>query len=144
MKGSDLLRIVEQMHQDKRISRDLIFDSIQAAFQLAAEKHYGEEENIVVTIDRDSGELTALHNDQPIDPDKLGRIAAQSAKQLMIQKIREAETSQVFNEYAAMKGDLVHGTLQRYEGGAGMVSLGKSEAILPRTESIPGDTHYHG
>ena len=144
LKGSELLRIVELMHQEKRIPRDVIFEGIQAALQLAAEKHFGEEETIVVTIDRDTGELHALHNDQPVDPDKLGRIAAQSAKQLMIQKIREAETSAVFNEYAAMKGDLVHGTLQRYEGGAGIVSLGKSEAILPRSEGIPGEMHHAG
>ncbi len=143
-KGSDVLRLVEAMHQEKQIARDLIFDSIQAALQLAAEKHYGDDGDIVVTLDRDTGELQATHAGQPVEPGELGRIAAQSAKQLLIQKIREAETTQLITQYQAMKGDLVHGTLQRYEGGAGIVSLGKSEAILPRSESIPGETHHPG
>src|SRR5947209_9019018 len=77
-------------------------------------------------------------------PELLGSIAAQSAKQVMIQKIREAECNATFDEYAAMKGDLVHGTVQRFEGGSALVSLGRSEAILPRSEQIPGETHHVG
>src|SRR5947209_16031637 len=77
-------------------------------------------------------------------PELLGSIAAQSAKQVMIQKIREAECNAVFDEYAAMKGDLVHGTVQRFDGGAATVSLGRAEAILPRGEQIPGETHHVG
>ena len=144
MKGSDLLRIVDQMHHEKNIPREVIFDGIEAALQLATEKRYGEESGVVVTIDRDSGEIQAKKGEEAIDPAELGRIAAQSAKQVMIQKIREAECNAVFDEYAAMKGDLVHGTLQRHEGGAAIVSLGKSEAILPRSEQIPGETHHIG
>jgi N utilization substance protein A len=142
MKGSDLLRIVDQMHHEKNIPREVIFDGIEAALQLATEKHYGEEAEVAVVIDRESGEIHARKGEQQIDPTVLGRIAAQSAKQVMIQKIREAECNAVFDEYAAMKGDLVHGTIQRHEGGAAIVSLGKSEAILPRGEQIPGETHH--
>jgi N utilization substance protein A len=144
MNGADLLRIVEQMHRDKNIPREVIFEGIEAALQLATEKHYGEEEGIAITIDRDSGEIKALRGEQVIDPTLLGRIAAQSAKQVMIQKIREAECKAIFDEYVAMKGDLVHGTVQRFEGGAATVTLGKSEAILPRGEQIPGETHHVG
>jgi N utilization substance protein A len=144
MKGSDLLRIVDQMHHEKNIPKEIIFKGIEEALQLATVKHYGEEDGIRVTIDRDSGEIHALRGEEPIDPTLLGRIAAQSAKQVMIQKIREAECTAVFDEYAAMKGDLVHGTIQRHEGGAAIVSLGKSEAILPRGEQIPGETHHTG
>jgi len=142
MKGSDLLRIVDQMHHEKNIPREVIFDGIEAALQMATEKHYGEEADVAVSIDRDSGEIHARKGEEVIDPTVLGRIAAQSAKQVMIQKIREAECNAVFDEYAARKGDLVHGTIQRHEGGAGIVSLGKSEAILPRGEQIPGETHH--
>src|SRR5205823_709854 len=101
-------------------------------------------EEIKVFIDRDSGEIRAQKGEEIIDPAELGRIAAQSAKQVMIQKIREAECNAVFDEYVAMKGDLVHGTVQRFEGGAATVTLGKSEAILPRGEQIPGETHHVG
>src|SRR5262245_7096032 len=144
MKGSDLLRIVDQMHHEKNIPREVIFEGIEAALQLATEKHYGDLEGIVVTIDRDSGDIQARRGEEAIDPTLLGRIAAQSAKQVMIQKIREAESNAVYGEYIAMKGDLVHGTVQRHEGGAGIVSLGKTESILPRGEQIPGETHHVG
>src|SRR5437588_9002243 len=144
MNGGDLRNIVDLMHREKSISKEVIFQGIEQALQLATEKHYGEEEIIAVTIDRDSGEIHAKKGEEAIDPTELGRIAAQSAKQVMIQKIREAECNAVFDEYAAMKGDLVHGTLQRHEGGAAIVSLGKSEAILPRGEQIPGETHHTG
>jgi N utilization substance protein A len=144
MKGSDLLRIVDQMHHEKNIPREVIFEGIEAALQLATEKHYGDEEGVVVTIDRDSGDIQARRGEAPIDPTLLGRIAAQSAKQVMIQKIREAECNSVYNEYFARKGELETGTIQRHEGGAAIVSLRKAEAILPRSEQIPGDTHHIG
>ncbi|GIW83044.1 MAG: transcription termination/antitermination protein NusA [Gemmatales bacterium] len=144
MNGADLLRIVDMMHRDKNIPKDIIFGGIEAAVQLAMEKQYGENSNIVVGIDRESGEIHAQKGEEMIDPAILGRIAAQSAKQVMIQKIREAEGQAVFNEYAALKGDLVQGVIQRFDGGAATVALGKSEAILPRSEQIPGETHHVG
>src|SRR5437588_794208 len=144
MNGGDLRNIVDLMHREKSISKEVIFEGIEAAVQLATEKHYGDEEGIMVSIDRDSGEIHARKGEEVIDPGLLGRIAAQSAKQVMIQKIREAECNATFDEYAAMKGDLVHGTVQRFEGGAATVTLGKSEAILPRGEQIPGETHHVG
>src|SRR5438093_3586903 len=144
MNGADLLRIVDQMHREKNIPKDVIFEGIEAALQLATERHYGDEEGIAISINRESGEIRARKGELVIEPELLGRIAAQSAKQVMIQKIREAECNAVFDEYAAMKGDLVHGTVQRFEGGSGTVSLGKSEAILPRGEQIPGETHHVG
>src|SRR5438105_11230607 len=144
MNGSDLLRIVDLMHRKKSISKEIIFEGIEQAVQLATEKHYGSDEGIVVTIDRDSGRINARRGEEIIDPELLGRIAAQSAKQVMIQKIREAECNATYDEYIAMKGDLVHGSVQRFEGGAAIISLGKSEAILPRGEQIPGETHHVG
>src|SRR5438552_12942274 len=107
MNGADLLRIVDLMHREKNISKEVIFEGIEAAVQLATEKQYGEEEDIQVSIDRDSGEIHAKKGEQVIAPELLGRIAAQSAKQVMIQKIREAECNATFDEYIAMKGDLV-------------------------------------
>jgi N utilization substance protein A len=144
MNGAEMLRIVDLMHREKNIPKEVIFEGIEAALQLATEKHYGDEEGIAITINRESGEIHAQKGEQVIEPGELGRIAAQSAKQVMIQKIREAECNAIFDEYAAMKGDLVHGTVQRFEGGAATVSLGKSESILPRSEQIPGETHHVG
>src|SRR6185312_13976339 len=71
-------------------------------------------------------------------------IAAQSAKQVMIQKIREAESDTVYNEFSGKKGELLIGTVTRVDAGTAIVSLGKSEALLPRSEQIPGETHHVG
>jgi N utilization substance protein A len=144
MNGAELLRLVDAMHREKNIPKEIIFDGIEQAVQLATEKHYGEEEEIAVTLDRDSGQIRAQKGEEAISPELLGRIAAQAAKQLIIQKIREAEADAILNEYLAQKGDLVHGTVQRFDGGAATVSLGKSESILPRGEQIPGETHHVG
>jgi len=102
------------------------------------------EEDIHVNIDRQTGDITARYKDEMLAPEVVGRIAAQSAKQLMIQNFREAESEQVFNEYNAQKGDLVQGVVQRLEKGAANVSLGKVESLLPRSEQIPGETHHVG
>jgi len=144
MNGSDVLRIVDLMHREKNIPKEIIFGSIEAAVQLATQKHYGEEEGVVVTIDRDSGSIVAKRGEDLIEPEVLGRIAAQSAKQLMIQKIREAESDALFGEFANQKGDLVVASVQRFESGAATCTLGKSEAYLPRSEQIPGETYHVG
>lgn len=144
MIGSDILRLIEQMRHEKNIDRDVIFDGIEDALQSAAQKHFGEDEEISVTIDRETGEITVKRGDEPIDPEVLGRISAQIAKNVIIQKIREAESTSVYNEFAAMKGDLVVGTVQRIESRMLIVSVGRSEAILPRSEQIPGESFHVG
>jgi N utilization substance protein A len=151
--GKDVLKLVELMHEEKKISRDVIFSGIESAIQLAAERHFGiptdpEIEhtgpNVLVHIDRATGDITAKYGEEDIDPETLGRIAAQSAKQVMIQKIREAESDTVYNEFTGKKGELVVGTVQRVDAGTAIVSLGKSESLLPRSEQIPGESHHVG
>jgi transcription termination/antitermination protein NusA len=148
MNGPELLRIVDAMHRDKNIPKEIIFEGIESALQLAAERAHGgpEEEGpeVVVTIDRMNGAITATRGGEPIDPETLGRIAAQSAKQVMIQKIREAECNSVFERYDRQKGELVRGVIQRLDAGTAIVSVDRSEAILPRSEQIPGETHHVG
>jgi len=73
-----------------------------------------------------------------IDITEFGRIASQTAKQVIIQKIREAERDALIDEYQEQIGQMVSGVIQRSEGGAATVSLGSLEAILPRSEQIPG------
>jgi N utilization substance protein A len=142
--GKDILKLVDVMHEEKKISRDIIFGGIESAIQLAAERHFGVEEGVLVRIDRSTGDITAKFKDEDIDPVTLGRIAAQSAKQVMIQKIREAESDTVYNEFSGKKGELIVGTITRIDAGTAIVSLGKSEALLPRSEQIPGETHHVG
>ena len=90
MKGSDILRIVDALHREKGVDKEIIFMGIEAALLSAAKKKLGMEKNIVIEISRDTGEITALDDETPItDLSDLGRIGALTAKQVMIQKIRE-------------------------------------------------------
>src|SRR5215831_13114997 len=132
----DLVRIVDSIHRDKNISKEILFDGIQSALTTAARKHYPEAADIEVRIDPDSGAIEATKDGVRLDPTELGRIAAQTAKQVIIQKIREAERDSLFDEFEDQRGDLVTGTVQRFEGGAVIVNLGKTDAILPRSEQI--------
>ncbi len=138
----DLVRIVDSIHRDKNISKDILFEGIQSALTTAARKHYPEAAEIEVRIDPDSGAIDATKDGVKMDPAELGRIAAQTAKQVIIQKIREAERDSLFDEFDDQRGDLVTGTVQRFEGGAVIVNLGKTDAILPRSEQIPGESYH--
>ncbi len=145
MKPDDLLRIVDTIHRDKKIDKELVFEGIEAALVSAAKKHYGEEEEIFVSIDREKGTFTGTHNGAPLDPAEMSeRIGAQTAKQVMIQKIREAERDQLYDEYLEQKYHLVSGVVQRYDGGRALVALSNVEAILPKGEQIPGETYHNG
>ena len=143
MNAGELLRIVDAIHRDKNIDKEVVFQAIESALVSAAKKHYAEEDEIVVTISRQDGSLSGSRNGEPLDADEtIGRIGAQTAKQVIIQKIREAERDSLYDEYAELVGQMVPGVVQRYEGGAATVALGNTEAILPRSEQIPGETHH--
>lgn len=143
MNANELLRIVDAIHRDKNVEKEIVFSAIEAALVSAAKKQYGEEEDIVVNIDRKDGSISGTHNGVPLDPEEtVGRIGAQTAKQVMIQKIREAERDALYDEYHELIGQMITGVVQRYEGGAATVSLSNVEAILPRSEQIPGETHH--
>jgi N utilization substance protein A len=109
----------------------------------ALKKQHGETAEVTITIDRETGAMSGVFNGQPLDPDEIsGRIGAQTAKQVIIQKIREAERDSLLGEFGEQIGQMVTGMVTRNEGGATIVSLGNIEAILPRSEQIPGETHH--
>ncbi len=140
----DLVRIVDSIHRDKNIPKDVLFEGIESALATAAKKHYPDAEEIEVKIDQDSGKISTTTDGVVVTPPDFGRIAAQTAKQVIIQKIREAERDSLFDEFEDQRGDLITGTVQRFEGGAVTVNLGKTDALLPRSEQIPGESHHPG
>jgi len=145
MNGNEVLRVVDALHRDKNIDKEIVFEGIEQAILSAARKHFGEDFELEVHVDREHGEPTIKCNEKELDPDELGdilgRVSAQTAKQVMIQKLREAERDSVFDEFDEMKHELVGGTIVRFEGGAAIVSIGKVEAVLPRSEQIPGESY---
>lgn len=143
MNANEVLRIVDAIHRDKNIDKEIVFEGIEAALVSAAKKHYGEESDITVDIDRQDGTIHASIDGEQLDSEEaVGRIGAQTAKQVMIQKIREAERDALYDEYDDLLNHMVSGVIQRYEGGAATVALTNVEAILPRSEQIPGETHH--
>jgi N utilization substance protein A len=143
MNPNEVLRIVDAIHRDKNIDPEIVFQAIESALVSAAKKNYGDDSEIVISIDRKDGSIRGTCNGQELDPEEtVGRIGAQTAKQVIIQKIREAERDALYDEYDEQIGQMVSGLVQRGEGGATTVSLGNVEAILPRSEQIPGESHH--
>ncbi len=145
--NQELIRIVDNIARDKNIDRESIFQDLEAAMISAARKHFGllhgAEGDIVVHIDRSTGQITAYKDDVQIDIRQLGRIPAQTAKQVMIQKIKADERDSIYAEYAQRKGDIINGIVARYEGGVLVINVtNRVEAILPKSEQITGETHH--
>ncbi len=133
---NELLAILEQLERDKGISKETLIEAVESAVASAARKIWSvdKEEDIKVVLDRKSGKITAWAGDEEIHSSEFGRIAAQTAKQVVIQKIREAEKDVVFNEYNMRIGQIISGGVYRFERGNIIVDLGKSEALIPRSE----------
>jgi N utilization substance protein A len=147
--NQELIRIVDNIARDKNIDKESIFRDLEAAMVSAARKHFGlqtsTEPDVVVQIDRATGEIIAFKEGQQIDIRHLGRIPAQTAKQVMIQKIKSDERDSIYAEYVQRKGEIVNGIAGRYEGGVLIVNLNnRIEAIMPRSEQITGETHHPG
>ncbi len=108
--------------------------------QTAAKRQYGEDADIAVQLDRENGRINAVLDGEPLGDDQIGRIGAQTAKQVIIQKVKEAERDSLMLEYREQIGQIVSGIIGRADGGVATVNLGNVEAILPRSEQIPGET----
>ena len=147
MEGAELLRIVDAIHREKDIDPETLFEGIESALLTAARKQYGTDGEIAVVIDRDTGKIGAYEEtpegrvEIPLD---LGRIAAQTAKQVMIQRIREAERDVVFDDFVDDLHTILTGTVQRFEGGTLIINLGRAEAILPKSEQVRGEDYRVG
>ncbi len=143
MNPQEILRLVDAIHRERHVPREVVFESVEQALRSALRKHFEDEEALAVHIDRRDGTLQVSYQDNPLDPEEVeelvGRIGAQVARQVIIQKIREAECDTIFQEYMAERGQLVSGVIQRYDGGTATVALNDTEAILPRSEQIPGE-----
>jgi N utilization substance protein A len=145
--NQELIRIVENISRDKNIDKESIFQDLEAAMVSAARKHFGatptSEVDIVVSIDRTTGAIRAFKDEVEIDIRKLGRIPAQTAKQVMIQKIKADERDSIFAQYVQRKGEIASGTVARFEGGSLIVNLeSRVEAVMPRAEQITGESHH--
>jgi transcription termination/antitermination protein NusA len=166
-----LIDVLQFISKERNIPFEMLLEALEAALLTAYKRHYGSEANAIVMVDRQTGEYRVFHRrtvvegtpedpkleiaakkagvpyqpgdffDEEVTPKEFGRIAAQTAKQVIVQRIREAERDTVYNKYARKLNDLVTGSVQRYEQRNMFVLLeGRDEAILPLPEQVPGET----
>lgn len=143
--NEELLNILEHIEREKGIDRELLFSAIQSALVSAARKIVGRNtEDISVDIDRKTGEIKVKSEGKEIKSEEFGRIAAQTAKQVIIQKIREAERDVIYGDFHDRILTLCTGSVHRVDKSSLIVDLGKTEGILLRREICLKDNFKQG
>ncbi len=141
MASSEILRYIDTIARDKEIDKEGLFLAIEQAVALALAKKYGIED-LEINLDRVSGQWVSNYE---ISLEEEGRILAQAVKQAIVVRVREAERDVVYVDYEQRIGEIVNGTVQRFEGDTVIVNLGKNmEGILPRTEKVRGEIYNIG
>ncbi len=167
----EILLLVDALAREKNVARDIVFAALETALASATKKRIHDDADVVVSIDRETGDYTSrrrwlvmldedVTNDEAemgiidareLDPDiqlgnyieealepiDFGRIGAQAAKQVILQRIRDAEREQVLNDFLERKEFLVSGSIKRMERGSAIIEVGRMEAVLPRDQQIP-------
>ena len=172
--GLELIQIADVVAREKSIDREEVIMAMEEAIQKAGRSKYGQDRDIRAMIDRKQGSITLerwtevveivedeatqmsvaegakydlaigeFHR-QPLPPIEFGRIAAQTAKQVISQKVREAERERQFGEYENRVGEIVVGTVKRAESYSTTVDLGRAEAVIRREEMIPREMLKQG
>src|SRR5580704_3093367 len=150
----EFLDALGQIARDKGISVETLLDALANALVAAYKRRPDAAEEAVVTIDPESGEIRVYGQELDEDgnvirewddtPDDFGRIAAQTAKQVILQRIREVERDMKYEEYAGREGDIVTGIVQQTDNRYTLLDLGKVEALLPQAEQVSYERYEHG
>jgi N utilization substance protein A len=149
------LSALRSLEAEKDISMDLAIKAIEDALLVAYHRSDGVAASARVEVNRGTGHVTVWAAEVADDgqvareyddtPDGFGRIAATTARQVILQRLRDAEDELTFGEYAGREGDVVAGVIQQgRDPRAVLVDLGKLEAILPPSEQVPGERYVHG
>lgn len=141
MQPDEVRKFVDQLHADKRISKEEIISIIEQAMAAAASKNAGGNADIAVHIDRNSFAISVYRDNVPLSTAEISkRIGAQSARQMITQKLREAEKNMVYDEFHSLLNEIVTGRVNRV--GRNTIVLLKNdevEALLPAQEQVPGE-----
>ncbi|GAA2103765.1 transcription termination factor NusA [Streptomyces albiaxialis] len=144
--------------REKEISLDLLVEAIESALLIAYHRTDGSRRDARVELNQKTGHVTVWAKESADDleegaeprefddtPSGFGRIAATTAKQVILQRLRDAEEEVTFGEYAGREGDVVAGVVQQGKDPKSvLVDIGKLEAILPPQEQVPGEDYAHG
>src|SRR5687768_14864054 len=126
--NQELIRIVDGIARDKNIEREQVYVDIEQAVASGLRKHFNTEDTseFQVALDRTNGEITVMRQGNPIPLNSMGRIGAQTVKQVMIQLIRQDERGSIYEEYKDRVGTIVTGTIARFEGPTMIVTLNRN------------------
>src|SRR3954467_1853167 len=150
------MAILRTLEREKEISFEVLVEAIEQALLTAYHKTPGALEHARVQLDRKSGHVVVFARETGEDgepegeefddtPADFGRIAATTAKQIMLQRLRDAEDEIRFGEFSGREGDIISGVIQQGRNPDDvMVDLGKIEALLPVSERVPGERYDHG
>ncbi len=149
------MTLLRALEREKEISLDILVDALEQALLTAYQKTPGAQPKARVELDRKSGRVTVLAAEVGEDgevlrefedtPEDFGRIAATTAKQVILQRLRDAEDDVKFGEFSGREGDIVSGVIQQGRDPQDvLVDLGRLEALIPATERVPGERYKHG
>ena len=142
---SEFALALNQVATERGIDPQVVLESIQAAILAAYRKDYGtptdELEGITVELNPDNGEAHIKKDDKDITPPGFGRIAAQTAKQVILQRIREAEKQAILTDFSAKVGNIVSGMILRFDGPNVIVDIGRTQAVMPPQEQSPAERY---
>jgi len=141
---SEFVLALNQVAGERGISPQEVISSIEVALVAAYKKEYpqhSEEEDIIAKLNKETGEAKLLKGDVDITPPGFGRIAAQTAKQVILQKIREAEKRTIISHFKAQIGSTIRGRVIRFDGYNAFLDIGKTEAVLPKEEQIRSEDY---
>lgn len=141
---SEFSLALNQVATERGIDPAVVLDTIKAAIVAAYRKDYGadEVETITVDLNPDTGEAKLVREGKDITPPGFGRIAAQTAKQVILQRIREAEKQAVLADYQTKVGSIASGMILRFDGPNIIVDIGRTQAVMPPQEQSQGE-RYH-
>lgn len=146
---SEFALALNQIASERGVSSETIMDSIKSAILAAYKKDHisiddeeTELEGIEVSLNENTGETRIVKDGVDITPPGFGRIATQTAKQVLLQNIREREKDAVLSEYKKRLGTIVNGMILRFYGPTIIVDIGRAEAIIPQEERIPNESYF--
>jgi len=148
MNPQEMMRILDAIARDRNIDRSVLIRDLEQAMVSAARKFYQtlDTEEFACVVDPIGGQISITRHGEPLDmpPSGFGRIAAQTFKQVMIQKFRDDERNSILEDFTKRVGEIVTGTAQRYEARSLVVTIDRAEAFMPPSEQIPGEQFQAG
>ena len=141
---SEFALALNQVSNERGLDSEVVLETVRNAILAAYRKDHPEAviEEYTALLDANTGEAKILHKDEDVTPPGFGRIAAQTAKQVILQKIREKEKEAIISDFKLKIGTIVNGMVLRFAGPNVIVDVGKTEAIMPPSEQIPNEKYH--